>query len=70
MLNQSNFITILPGDGKGGLGRAKAIPAGDIPTGFATGDFNGDGRPDLAYTPNFGSYSVTVLLQNGPAQAK
>ncbi len=38
--------------------------AGSSPTGIATGDFNGDGIPDLA-TSNSTSGNVTVLLGNG-----
>ncbi len=34
------------------------------PLSVAVGDFNGDGRPDLAVA-NFGSNSVSVLLGNG-----
>ena len=31
---------------------------------MAVGDFNGDGKPDLAVT-NYYNYSVSVLLGNG-----
>ncbi len=37
---------------------------GSSPWGIVTGDFNNDGKPDLAIA-NFGSNTVTVLLGNG-----
>jgi uncharacterized protein (TIGR03437 family) len=37
---------------------------GNAPTGVATGDFNGDGKPDIAIA-NSGSNNVTILLGNG-----
>ena len=38
--------------------------AGDAPTSITTGDFNADGKPDLA-TANFISNNVSVLLGDG-----
>jgi len=39
-------------------------PAGTNPASVAVGDFNGDGKPDLA-TANFGSGNVSILLRDG-----
>ena len=46
------------------------FPAGTSPIAIATGDFNGDGKPDLAianeYTNDFrGGGSITILLNHG-----
>jgi len=38
--------------------------AGQSPRGTAVGDFNGDGRPDVA-AANYGSHNVSVLLNDG-----
>ena len=40
------------------------FPVGADPRSVAVGDFNGDGRPDLAVA-NSGSNNVSVLLGNG-----
>src|SRR5207245_9211271 len=45
-----------------GFATARTFDAGDNPHSVATGDFNGDGNPDLAVA-NYGG--VSVLLGNG-----
>ncbi len=63
---RGNNVTVLLGDGTGGFSPAPGSPfaAGANPTSVAVGDFNGDGKLDLAVT-NAGSNGVTVLLGNG-----
>jgi len=51
------------GDGKGGFTGNISFPGGNLPTWMAVGDFNGDGRPDFAYLPNFDMNQVNVQLQ-------
>ncbi len=70
-----NTITILLGNGAGGFTAATGgpiptgspLPGGSIPQSLATGDFNGDGKLDLAVV-NFASNTVTVLLGTGTGQ--
>jgi hypothetical protein len=67
VVNQhAGTATVLLGDGSGGFKPASGspFPAGSNPEAAAVGDFNGDGKPDLAIADN-GSASVTVLLGNG-----
>jgi hypothetical protein len=59
----SNTVTVLAGNGDGTFATAPAVPAaGVLPLALATGDFNGDGKPDLAAA---GPGGVAVLLGNG-----
>jgi uncharacterized repeat protein (TIGR01451 family) len=59
-------VTIGLGNGLGGFSAAAGSPitVGTGPVSVRTGDFNGDGRPDLAVA-NGGSDNVTILLGNG-----
>ncbi len=64
---QGNNVTLLLGDGKGGFTAATGSPLrgrARAPHSLAVGDFNGDGKPDLAIA-NGASNNVTVLLGNG-----
>jgi Bacterial Ig-like domain (group 3)/FG-GAP-like repeat len=62
---QPGSVTILLGNGDGTFTPAAASPAtGSLPYSVAVGDFNGDGKADLA-TANSGSNTATVLLGNG-----
>ncbi len=47
----------------------QTFSAGSIPLGIAVGDFDGDGRSDLAVTMYLGAGSVVVLLNRTPMQA-
>ncbi len=62
----SNDVTVLLGNGTGGFAPAPGSPfaVGSGPYSIAVGDFNLDGKPDLA-TANSNSGNVTVLLGNG-----
>ncbi len=58
-----NSVTIMSGNGNGGFTQAAGSPyiTDTNPISLAVGDFNGDGRPDLAVA-NLNSNDVTVLL--------
>jgi len=62
----SGDVSVLLGDGKGAFRPARGSPfaAGPHPNDIATGDFNTDGKPDLAF-PNHDTPFVTVLLGDG-----
>jgi len=60
-------VTVVLGDGHGGFIPAPESPfaVGISPFSLAVGDFNGDGKPDLAVANSLSSNSVTVLLGDG-----
>jgi hypothetical protein len=57
-------VTVLLGDGRGGLRRTGRFPAGREPAEIAVADLNRDGILDLAIA-NHGAPLVTILLGNG-----
>jgi len=59
-------ISILLGNGSGGFSAASGSPlsVGNRPYAVTVGDYNGDGKPDLAVA-NYGDNSVIILLGNG-----
>jgi hypothetical protein len=64
---QPGTVTILLGNGDGTFTTGKTFDTGDGPNCVAIGDFNGDGKVDLAlsnYNVSFGN-TVAVLLGNG-----
>jgi hypothetical protein len=54
-------VVILPGDGAGNFGPAAIFPVGQNAFDATSGDFNGDGKPDIA-TANYNVNKVSVLL--------
>ncbi len=62
----SNNVTILLGNGSGGFTQPAGSPvgAGTFPLGIVVGDFNIDGKPDLAVANN-NSNNLTIQLGNG-----
>jgi len=58
-------VSILLGNDDGTFQSASNIPAGKNPVSIAVGDFNGDGRPDLAVGDAGDGGSISILLGNG-----
>jgi len=54
-------VTVRLGDGKGDFGAPINSPSGAVPTALATGDFNNDGRLDLAV-----AYAGYAIISEGP----
>jgi hypothetical protein len=63
---RGNDVTVLLGDGKGGFSQAQGspFPAGHNPNDIAVGDFNRDGKLDLAFA-NHEEKHLTLLLGDG-----
>lgn len=57
-------VAILLGEGDGTFEAERRVASGAIPVSLVAGDFNGDGRRDLA-TVNFANNSVSILLGFG-----
>jgi len=62
---QPGSVSILLGNGDGTFQGQVAYPAGINPFGIMTGDFNRDGKIDLAVLNNNGSFGIYILLGNG-----
>lgn len=60
----SDAVNVLLGDGAGRFGGPSNFAVGATPRYVVAGDWNSDGRPDVAVA-NYGSTSVSVLLGNG-----
>lgn len=59
------IVTVMRGDGNGGLSFAGNFGFGQNASAIATGDFNHDGNQDIAVTHSSGGGFVNVLLGNG-----
>ena len=57
----ANMVSVLRGDGAGGLGAPESFMVGMTPFAVAAADFNEDGVPDLV-TANNGDSTVSVLI--------
>jgi hypothetical protein len=57
-------VKILLGRPDGTFSVASTVPVNNLPTALATGDFNGDGKIDIAVA-NYGAATVTILLNDG-----
>jgi hypothetical protein len=66
--SSSTQISMLRGTGNGTFQPAVYFATGAGPLASAVGDFNGDGRPDLAVV-NFYSANVSILFGNAPPAA-
>ena len=64
-----SVLSVLLGNGDGTFQAAVNYGVGSGPISVAVGDFNGDGKPDLAVA-NQGSNNVTILLNITPTAAK
>jgi len=64
-IDSSDNVSILLGTGTGSFGTPTKFKAGNDPIGLATGDFNGDNKPDLAVTNIGESKNVSILLGTG-----
>ena len=61
----SNDISVLLGNGDGTFETARSFPAGSSPTALVVGDWNGDGRLDVAVVDAGADPGVTILFGNG-----
>jgi hypothetical protein len=71
--SQSHGLAVLLGDGSGRLAAYSTVPSEYGPTSLLAGDFNEDGKPDLAVASLFSRKGdlrplLTILLGNGAAQ--
>ncbi len=60
----TNPVSVLLGNGDGTLQSAKNYAVGNVPISITVGDFNGDGRSDLAVANRYDN-TVSLLLGNG-----
>ena len=60
----SNTVSVSLGNGDGSFQAAVSYAVGSNPVAATLGDFNGDGRLDLA-AANYNGSNVSILLGNG-----
>ena len=64
-VTMSLFLLLIPANlAAVDFAAAKSYPVGTSPAAVAVGDFNGDGKPDIAVA-NTGSSNVSILIGNG-----
>ena len=61
----SNNASVVLGNGAGSFSAATNFAAGNTPVAIAVGDFNGDGKPDLAVGSGGIGHTVSILPGNG-----
>ena len=61
----TDTLSVLLGDGKSGLSSPIVTPLSAFPGTMVAGDFNGDGKTDLALGGEFLLNAITVLPGNG-----
>jgi len=67
-LAQPATLAVFLGQGNGTFAAARTFPLralADIHGGVATGDVNGDGKPDIAVVTGYGGQAVDILLGDG-----
>jgi hypothetical protein len=69
LATSGNNVEVLVGNGDGTFQAAVGYAAGSSPASIVVGDFNGDGKLDVAVL-NYGPYGVSVLLGNGDGTLK
>jgi hypothetical protein len=62
--NNDNTVSIFYGNGSGGFSAGPVLPAGQGPFGVVTGNFNGDGKVEIAVANKIDS-TISVLQGNG-----
>jgi hypothetical protein len=58
-------VSVLLGQGDGAFRAAQSYAGGSTPWAIAVGDFNGDGKVDLAVANNTVQGTISILLDNG-----
>jgi len=65
VVSNSPDLAVLLGNGDGSFQPAVNFAGFSVALPILTGDFNGDGKPDVAAIPG-GSFSVAIVINNTP----